>query len=745
MILSLLASLTLAEAADLRRLALVVGANDGGASRTTLRYAGRDASGFASVLSQLGGVPASDLTLLIEPKADQIRVALDELDRRATQAQRAGDRVEVVVYYSGHSDQTGLLAGGELLPYDELRTRIADIGADVRITVLDSCASGAMIRTKGGVMRPPFLFDVGTDVEGEAWLTSSTATEASQESDRIQASFFTHHLVAGLRGAADADRDGRVTLNEAYSYAFRETRRSTESTLAGAQHPNYALDLSGQGDLILTDLRDVGGFLVLDEDVDGLVWVQDAAGQMVAEVEKLPGSDLALSLPEGTYKLSLQGRPQVLHAQIDLHGGEARVHAGAFSTAEPRQLTVSRGGSEVPATPDAPEALPDAALAAPTRPSVAFGAQFVPGVGTALPNRDVGVGLGVLQSTWHDVNGAQISSLSSIATGDVRGAQLSALVNVAGGSVRGFQGAGLVNVGGGTQRGAQVAGLVNVSGGGHEVQPGVQLAGLINVSGGSRVGGQGAGLINITGRHLHGTQLAGIGNVAGGEVRGTQAASMFNVSGGDLRGVQLSSGFNRARELRGAQLGLLNISSTGTHAQLGLLNITGRTKGAQIGLLNIAKELDGEAVGLLSIIGNGYHAVSLTADDIELVGVDLRLGSRHVYNLVHLGHDLFTGQSSIGLGIGVHAPLGPVYFDVELLARSIARLPLTNNPSLTTSLRPMVGVRLFNRLQLFGGPAVHATYSFGDANDRVSALPTWQVARRTTVGVGLQAGVGVTF
>ena len=39
-----------------RRIALIVGANDGGSGRTKLRYAHSDARAFAKVLLQLGGV-----------------------------------------------------------------------------------------------------------------------------------------------------------------------------------------------------------------------------------------------------------------------------------------------------------------------------------------------------------------------------------------------------------------------------------------------------------------------------------------------------------------------------------------------------------------------------------------------------------------------------------------------------------------------------------------------------------------
>ena len=89
------------------------------------------------------------------------------------------------------------------------------------------------------------------------------AEEAAQESDKIGASFFTHYLISGLRGAADTAGNGLVTLNEAYSYAFQETLASTEKTQYGPQHPAYDINLSGSGDLVLTDLRSSGARLTV--------------------------------------------------------------------------------------------------------------------------------------------------------------------------------------------------------------------------------------------------------------------------------------------------------------------------------------------------------------------------------------------------------------------------------------------------------------------------------------------------
>ena len=67
----------------------------------------------------------------------------------------------------------------------------------------------------------------------------------------MQGSYFTHHLLGGLRGPADASGDGQVTLDEAYAWAFARTVESTFATSGGVQQPQVRVDLRGAGALVL--------------------------------------------------------------------------------------------------------------------------------------------------------------------------------------------------------------------------------------------------------------------------------------------------------------------------------------------------------------------------------------------------------------------------------------------------------------------------------------------------------------
>ena len=331
-------------AGPLQRYALVVGANSGGSDRPQLQYAISDAEHFARVMVELGGVASGNETLLRQPKLRELADAFDALTRRVNEGRRAGGRTEVVVYYSGHADEKGLLLGDDRYSYRSLRDRLDQIPADVRIAVLDACSSGAFTRIKSGKTRPAFLVDESSDMRGHAFLTSSSDSEAAQESDRIRASYFTHYLISGFRGAADLSGDGKVTLNEAYQFAFNETLGRTVDTKGGAQHPSYDISMSGTGDVVMTDVRQTSATLVLGEELEGRFFVRTAAQELVVELYKPRGRRVELAIEPGSYDVRMERDKGALTARVEV-GREARVvmDPRQFGIAAPPELTRRRG------------------------------------------------------------------------------------------------------------------------------------------------------------------------------------------------------------------------------------------------------------------------------------------------------------------------------------------------------------------------------------------------------------------
>jgi hypothetical protein len=304
----------------IKRFALAVGANDGGKERVRLRYALTDAEAFVKVMKELGGIAEEDTLFLGDPKVKTFYTEMARFQEKVAKAQEEFGRVEVFFYYSGHSDENFILLGEERVSYKDLREALDELEADARIAILDSCASGAFTRIKGGKKHKPFLVDSAYNMKGFAFMSSSSATEASQESDLIRGSFFTHYLISGLRGAADVTQDGRVTLNEAYQFAFNETLAHTAKTLSGPQHPYYDIEMAGTGDVVVTDVRKGSVLLVLTEDIEGKIFIHDADGHLVVELTKPLGRPVELGLEEGEYRIINIRENRIFEAKIDLVG-----------------------------------------------------------------------------------------------------------------------------------------------------------------------------------------------------------------------------------------------------------------------------------------------------------------------------------------------------------------------------------------------------------------------------------------
>ena len=283
------------------RYAIYVGANDGGKERERLLYAGTDAQAFKKAMTEIGGVEEENSRILINPSKNNIDEAISEVSDKINSNADVAKRSEFIFYYSGHSDENALLLGETVYDYSELKAAITEVPSDIHVVILDSCYSGNFIRTKGGQKRKPFLIDDSAVVKGHAYLSSSSESEFSQESDEIESSYFTNAMISGLRGAADTSGDNKVTLNELYSYAFNETLAKTENSKAGPQHPNYNITLVGSGDLVLSDLSTAESMLSFSKESKGRFIIRDKNEKLVAEINKTEGQPIFMALPAGEY------------------------------------------------------------------------------------------------------------------------------------------------------------------------------------------------------------------------------------------------------------------------------------------------------------------------------------------------------------------------------------------------------------------------------------------------------------
>ena len=673
--------------ASIRRFALVAGSNGGSAGQVRLKYAASDARSFADVMTELGGVSRSDLILLVDPSLAALRDALGRMRGMIAASERSGEKSEFVVYYSGHSDDTGLLLGGERLGYEALRKDIEGIGADLRVAIVDSCSSGSLTRAKGGTSRPAFLFDASSDMTGHAYLTASSADESAQESDRLGGSFFTHFLVSALRGAADLDGKGLVTLNEAYAFAFRETLASTENTKYGAQHPAYEINLTGSGDLVFTDLRAATGGLSLAKDLAGRIYIRDARGLLAVELAKPEGKAMDIGLQPGRYDIVLDRETGRYRGTVSVGDKRRTLVSAPDLVWYPAEAATARG----PAA-RLPEIEGRATRVSPI--SVNLLPELAGGLFSSDSDRRVSINL--LIGSTASLAGFEVAGLVNAESRHVVGFQAAGLGNLVAGNVTGFQSAGLANYAGGDLVFAQAAGLVNYAGG---ALRGLQAAGLGNLANGALAGSEGA-----VSEAARGAQMAGLANFNFGDSEGAQAAGILNYARGVIKGAQLA--------------GIVNYAGAVSGAQIGLVNVGGRISGTQIGLVNIAHRMEGVPVGLISIEDGGIFNLEATwGGSGTEVDLGLKVGTRHTFTRVGLGHpvDRSTDLWSFGIGLGGRLGLGSLFIDGELGTRATLSpsTPIRSYEDIaqTQELRLLVGVPTRAMALVFGAAL---DFSYGE-------------------------------
>ncbi|HKO30643.1 MAG TPA: caspase family protein [Nitrospiraceae bacterium] len=231
------------------------------------KFATLDAEMVSSYFQTLGGLPASNVRLLQDRKA--IRSDIDEalLDWLPPHMNR--DAV-VIVYFAGLASVSPT---GEtfLIPYDGTATSTS---RTYPLKNLEAALS--RLRAKQTV----FLFDgivsrIGSDSQTKTVLPEWNPMGSSTlhvigtsgigrglEDDQHRHGLFTYYLLRALRGEADTNRDGDVTLGETVTYLSQKVRWASKTHMNQEQRPFAAPAIhptDPSAALILTKLAAIQG------------------------------------------------------------------------------------------------------------------------------------------------------------------------------------------------------------------------------------------------------------------------------------------------------------------------------------------------------------------------------------------------------------------------------------------------------------------------------------------------------
>jgi hypothetical protein len=206
------------------------------------KFASVDAEMVANYFQSLGGLPASNVRLLRDWKA--LRPDIDEalLDWLPPHMNR--DAV-VIVYFAGLASVSST---GEtfLVPYDgtatttsrayplkDLEAALSRLKAKQTVFLFDGIVSrmGPESRTKTA---PPQWNPTGSST---LHVIGTSGLGRGLEDDQHRHGLFTYYLLRALRGEADTNQDGDVTLGETVTYLSQKVRWASKTHMNQEQRP----------------------------------------------------------------------------------------------------------------------------------------------------------------------------------------------------------------------------------------------------------------------------------------------------------------------------------------------------------------------------------------------------------------------------------------------------------------------------------------------------------------------------
>jgi hypothetical protein len=231
----------------------------------SLKYAANDAREFYRYLTEVNRVPKENVWLFLDEEAtlEKLRTTLGTLLRRS-----AGKDDTVIIFLAGHGateqdasspDGDGLEKYilphnadpkdlyGSAIPMSEIARIFQRISSDRLVFIGDTCYSGGsggrtiLVAGKRSNVSGAFLERV-TQGKGRVIITASDANEVSVEKDELKHGVFTYYLLEGLRGKADFDKDGVVTVDEVYRYVSIKVPQATGQD----QHPVKKGEVTGE-------------------------------------------------------------------------------------------------------------------------------------------------------------------------------------------------------------------------------------------------------------------------------------------------------------------------------------------------------------------------------------------------------------------------------------------------------------------------------------------------------------------
>ncbi|TKS57847.1 MAG: hypothetical protein EWM72_03421 [Nitrospira sp.] len=225
----------------------------------SVKYAGRDAEVMAGYLRAIGSIPDDRVRVLLDTHAlkQDIAATFDKwLPKRVDAA------TVVYVFFSGRALVDGVTGAVSLVPFDgttaavnrlysvrRLQESLARLPIQQAILMFDVSldpSPGADPATT-----PPPSWEAGGSERKDQmmWMVGNRGLQEAHAYEQGRHGLFTYHLLRGLQGVADADRDGTVVAGELCTYARGQVARVAREQFGNEQDP-LCIPPPGQGAMV---------------------------------------------------------------------------------------------------------------------------------------------------------------------------------------------------------------------------------------------------------------------------------------------------------------------------------------------------------------------------------------------------------------------------------------------------------------------------------------------------------------
>ena len=184
-----------------------------------------------------GSLPDEQIMLVMDIHATRTNV-LKAIEDTYSKADKDD---AIIFYFAGHGTPGYFLLydftrdGKEdligVLKHEELNDAFAQSQAKYKYIIADACHSGSLAESGaqrgGGAQNSGAYQSFNDSAKGFVMMLSSMGEEKSIENDGIRQGVFSHSLINGMKGIADVNKDGIVSVIELFDYVDAEVRKAT--------------------------------------------------------------------------------------------------------------------------------------------------------------------------------------------------------------------------------------------------------------------------------------------------------------------------------------------------------------------------------------------------------------------------------------------------------------------------------------------------------------------------------------